>query len=162
MVSASGRVSPRVAVQALRLEVGKYRDRLIELDKRVRQCLHKGESKELSKVLADLKKTNQEWLAQQADAADHLSSKTGNLGTFEKMGGMLEEILLEQTAQIETTCSNIDHLDFESDLPAGCRRLIGETRKLIDMAHSLRDRMRNLCWPLFNRRTASPNSIKTF
>ncbi len=129
------------SVQVLRLEVGKYRDRLIELDKRVRQCLHSGESKELGGILADLKKTNQEWLAQQADAADHLSSKTGSLGSFEEMGGMLEETLLEQTAQIETTCSNIDHLDFESDLSAGCRRLIGETRKLIDLAHLLRDRM---------------------
>ncbi len=129
------------SVQVLRLEVGKYRDRLIELDKRIRGCLYNGESKELGGVLADLKKTNQEWLAQQADAADHLSSKTGNLGTFKELGGMLEETLLEQTAQIETTCSNIDHLDFESDLSAGCRRLIGETRKLIDLAHLLRDRM---------------------
>ncbi len=53
----------------------------------------------------------------------------------------MEDVLMEQAAQIETTCSNIDLLDFDSDMEIGCRRLITELRKLIDLAHSLRSQM---------------------
>ena len=57
------------------------------------------------------------------------------------MGGLLEDILLDQQAQIETTCSNIDVLDFSTEVTVGCKRLIIEISKLLDMAHILRDRM---------------------
>ena len=103
--------------------------------------MHDGGHQDLSAILTELKQANQDWLAQQQDAADHLAARSGSLGALEAMGVRLEETLLEQTAQIESTCKTIDQLDFQTDRQTGCRRLISETRKLIDLAHSLRDRM---------------------
>ncbi|MCH8923308.1 MAG: GGDEF domain-containing protein [Planctomycetes bacterium] len=129
------------AVEVLRLEVGKYRATMIEIDKRVRQCIDEPDDEVLTACLAELKATNEDWLGQQQNAVTHLEARQGKLGDFETVGSGLEDVLLDQAAQIETTCSNIDMLDFQTDLQAGCRRLITETRKLLDMAHTLRDRM---------------------
>jgi diguanylate cyclase (GGDEF)-like protein len=129
------------SVQVLRLEVGKYRDELIAIDRQVRECREQPEALLIKSLLAELKEVNEDWLKQQAEAADHLSSNTGNLGDLESMGAVLSNVLMDQAAQIETMCSNVDHLDFESDIPAGCTRLVTEIRKLIDLAHSLRDTM---------------------
>ncbi len=129
------------SVQVLRLEVGKYRELLITVDDRVRNCLRDPDEDEVAKLLEDLRTANQDWLKRQAEAAGHLSAKKDALGGFSKMGGLLEDILLEQQAQIETTCSNIDVLDFSTNLRAGCKRLIIEICKLLDMSHILRDRM---------------------
>jgi diguanylate cyclase (GGDEF)-like protein len=129
------------AVEVLRLEVGKYRAKLLTIDKQIRQCIDEPDDEVLTECLAQLKVTNEDWLAQQQHAVIHLEARQGKLGDFEAVGGGLEDVLLDQAAQIETTCSNIDMLDFKTDLGVGCRRLITETRKLLDMAHSLRDSM---------------------
>ena len=80
-------------------------------------------------------------MAKQSEAAGHLGSRRGDLGGFDDVGGGLEDVLLDQAAQIETTCNNIDVLDFDSDVTAGCNRLVIEICRLIDLAHNLRDRM---------------------
>lgn len=129
------------SVQVLKLEVGRYREELLRIDEDVRACAKSGVGGGVNNCLHELRDCNEAWLARQAEATKHLSSRQGGLGDFSDMGSALEDILLEQTAQIETTCSNIEHLDFVSDLADGCRRLSGEISKLVDMAHSLRDRM---------------------
>ena len=139
--SAQSNSFVEAAVHVLKLEVGRYRDELIRIDARVRQSLAAPDAAAIDECLVELKQCNVDWLARQQEAASHLSNQQGNLGEFSSMGTSLEETLLEQTAQIETTCSNIEHLDFASDPTAGCQRLIGEISKLLDMAHNLRDRM---------------------
>ncbi len=129
------------SVQVLRLEVGRYRDSLIAIDRRVRECRKQPEAELIKSLLVELKEVNEAWMEQQATASDHLSSRTGNMGELESTGSSLEQVLMNQAAQIETTCNNIDMLDFESDIPAGCTRLVTEVRKLIDLAHTLRDSM---------------------
>jgi diguanylate cyclase len=129
------------SIHVLKLEVGRYRDELIRIDARVRQCLATPDPAVIDECLVELKRCNVDWLARQEEAAVHLRDRKGNLGEFSSMGASLEETLLEQTAQIETTCSNIEQLDFGGDPAAGCQRLIGEAGRLLDMAHNLRDRM---------------------
>ncbi len=129
------------SIHVLKLEVGRYRDQLIGIDTRIRRCLAAPEAAEIEQCLADLKQCNVDWLARQGEAAGHLRNRQGNLGEFSTMGASLEETLLEQTAQIETTCNNVEQLDFSADPAAACERLITEMGKLLDMAHNLRDRM---------------------
>ena len=131
------------SVQVLRLEVGRYRDDLIAIDRRVRRCRENPDPELIKMLLVELKEVNEAWMGQQAEASDHLSSRVGGMGALESMGSSLENVLMDQAAQIETTCNNIDLMDFESDIPAGCTRLVTEIRKLIDLAHSLRDTMHN-------------------
>lgn len=132
------------SVHVLRLEVGRYRDYLIHVDGQVRACRLAPDAAVIHTCLAQLKQVNIDWLKKQGEATAHLQSRHANLGDMAALGGGLEDILLEQTAQIETTISNLDLLDFSSDVPAGCTRLIGEIRKLIDLAHNLRDGMQEV------------------
>ncbi|MEQ8791025.1 MAG: GGDEF domain-containing protein [Pirellulaceae bacterium] len=131
------------SVQVLRLEVGKYREALIGIEERVTACRLQPDAAALRVILEELRNVNADWLCKQAEAAGYLSEKRGGLGEFEKVGGRLEDVLLDQRAQIETTCSNISVLDFESDLSAGCGRLNTEIMRLLALAHSLRDRMQD-------------------
>jgi diguanylate cyclase (GGDEF)-like protein len=129
------------SVQVLQLEVGRYRGQLIEIDDRVRANLAHPVPDAIEQILADLRRVNQDWLARQADAAGNLVARKDSLGNFAMLAARLEAVLLHQAAQIETTCSNIDILDFKSDVAAGHKRLIFELCKLLDVAHGLRDRM---------------------
>lgn len=129
------------AIHVLKLEIGKYRDQLVKINLQVRDCPTNPEGPSIGELLFELKQLNEQWLEQQASAAEHFHSRSHNLGDFASLGGNLEIVLEEQAAQIETTCNNIDVLDFETDLKAGCRRLTLEICKLLDMAHSLRDQM---------------------
>ena len=131
------------SVHVLKLEVGRYRDQLIHVDGQVRQCRLSHEPERIVQCLATLKSANQEWLQRQAQACNHLHARKGNLTDFVELGASLEHVLMEQAAQIETTCSNIDLLDFRSDLSAGCWRLLQEIARLLDLCHGLRDRMQD-------------------
>ena len=121
--------------------MGRYRDSLIGIDRRVRRCRENPDLELIKALLIELKEVNEEWLDQQSDASEHLSSRSGGMGSLESMRSSLENVLMDQAAQIETTCNNIELMDFETDIPAGCTRLVTEIRKLIDLAHSLRDSM---------------------
>ena len=127
--------------EVLRLEVGLYRDKLIDIDLRVRKCSAEPTSETIRELLEELREVNDEWLKQQAVASHQLSVRSNELGEFEESGSRLEEVLMDQAAQIETTSSNIDMLEFDTDMKNGCRRLITEIRKLIDLAHDLRFQM---------------------
>ncbi len=129
------------SVQVLRLEVGKYRAHLMTIEQRARELQAAPDESQLVTLLDELKQLNEEWLSKQSDAANALSGKGGSLGDFDAMANLLEEILLDQAAQIETTCSNLALLDFKTDITAGCSRLIGEICLLVDLAHQLLDGM---------------------
>ncbi|HTN75573.1 MAG TPA: GGDEF domain-containing protein [Pirellulaceae bacterium] len=129
------------SVQVLRLEVGRYRERLVAVDDEIRSLEIPAPADRLAEIAANLCEINIDWLAKQADAASHLSSKRGNLGAFEEAGHELETVLLDQAAQIETTLSNLQALDFNGESEACRRKLVRELCRLIDLAHILRDRM---------------------
>lgn len=128
------------SVQVLRLEVGRYRERLLEIDARMRALGDMPSDEALRELVTELEQVNRDWLGKQAEAAGHLSSRRGNLGSFEEAGHALETTLMEQAAQIETTLSNLAALDV-SDLANANKKLTRELCRLVDLAHSLRDRM---------------------
>lgn len=126
------------SVQVLRLEVGRYRERLLEIDAKLRAS---SAAEELMLISAELVDVNRDWLNKQADAAGHLSERRGNLGAFEEAGHELETTLMEQAAQIETTLSNVGSLDIATDTETSHKKLLRELCRLVDLAHQLRDRM---------------------
>jgi len=128
------------SIQVLKLEVGKYRDELIRIEEQIR-LLAEGEQDKVDQLLTDLKNVNEDWMAKQSNASEHLSSRRGDLGDYEEVGGGLEDVLLDQQAQVETTCSNLECLDTAEDLSRGCIKIRQELCRLIDLAHLLRDAM---------------------
>ncbi len=129
------------SVQVLRLEVGKYRESLLDLEDQIREQSQAPVAEEMALLLEAVKTLNVQWLEKQSVAASCLTASKGDMGDLESTGNELEDILLEQSAQIETTCSNLEVLDFTSEVEAGCKRLLIEIGRLVDLAHSLRDGM---------------------
>jgi diguanylate cyclase (GGDEF)-like protein len=129
------------SIQVLRLEVGKYRELLVSIDQRVRQMVTTPDLEALQHCLLDLREANRQWLQKQNEATNHLQARKGKLGDYAQLGNQLEEVLLAQAAQIETSCTNIELLDLAADVAAGSRRMISETAKLLDQCHALRDAM---------------------
>lgn len=129
------------AAEVLRLEVGKYREQLVRLDTAIRDISASGDYSSLEERVQQIKELNEEWLETQTGALNHLTDRQDNLGDNAVVGAALEDVLLDQSAQIETTISNIKMLDPASDPEGSCTRLITESARLVDLAHALRDRM---------------------
>ncbi len=130
------------AVHVFRLELGRYRDELIAVDLKARNSGDDPEQAAMEECLAELKQSNESYLARQAGAASHLGDKTGGeLGEMSAVAQELTTVLMDQGAQIETTVNNIAILDFSSDRAEGCHRLTVEITKLLDTCHSVRDEM---------------------
>lgn len=127
------------SIQVFKLEIGRYRDELIAVDDYVRACLDDPDVETISRCVEALKRANEDYLERQGSATDYLSNRQDSLGELAEIGQQLEDVLMDQAAQIETTVSNLDVLDFESNIGAGCRRLILEICKLLDSTHLLRD-----------------------
>jgi diguanylate cyclase (GGDEF)-like protein len=132
------------SVQVLRLEVGKYRERLVNIDGDVRQCLRAPNPAKLQAAVTQLRAVNSEWMDRQAEAASYLMERKKSLGELAPLGDTLDQVLQSQAEQIETTCSNIDMFNFQASPMIGARRLVIEMRKLVDLAHTLRDCMQEL------------------
>lgn len=128
-------------VHVLRLEVGHYRDQLIALERALREAAQLADPETIEPCLNDLRATNRQWLEKQSEATAHLRARRDRLGELTAVGRRLESILLQQQAQIETTCNNLDYLDFLSAPALGGARLLREIARLIDLAHALRDHM---------------------
>lgn len=131
------------SAEVLRLEVGKYRDALIEIDNQLRAMDDSPDSGLLEVITVELEDLNRDWLNKQAEAASTLDSNQDALGEYSDIGGSLNMVLMEQAAQIETTISNIEQFDLSSDPADGRRRLLQEISRLIDLAHDLRDKMQD-------------------
>lgn len=129
------------AAQVLRLEVGRYRNSLIEIENRLRDLWYQPTEDALQEICDELDALNSGWLETQEVAADHLNDNQNNVGPYAEVANRLSEVLLSQTAQIETTISNLRNLDLSFDLDNHCRKLVLEICRLIDLAHDLRDKM---------------------
>lgn len=128
------------SVHVLRLEIGRYRERIVSIDDQLRG-LESVDAATLEAIAAEITEVNEEWMAKQAEAVEHLSSRRGTLGEFEQAGQELESVLLEQRAQIETTICNLKLLDIAANIDESRKRLTREVLRLVDLAHLLRDRM---------------------
>jgi diguanylate cyclase (GGDEF)-like protein len=129
------------SVYVLKLEVGSYRHDLANIDTNVRNCLKSPDAQKLQDSVEQLKQVNDNWRSRQQEATQYLSAQKRSMGDMSPLGERLEEVLVNQTAQIDTTSGNIEMFDFQSSPIIGARRLIIEIRKLVDLAHTLRDCM---------------------
>jgi diguanylate cyclase (GGDEF)-like protein len=132
------------SVKVLRMEVGKYREQLVNIDSEVRRCIGSPSSDRLQAALGKLREVTSEWMDQQAETANYLLERRKNLGDLVAVRDRLDEVLQTQADQIEATCGNLEMFDFEASPVIGARRLAIEVRKLVDLAHVLRDCMHEL------------------
>lgn len=132
----------------LRLEIGAYREQLVQLDTRVRKFDRDAASgiipasalaTEINALAAELLQTNSQWQQQQVHAANHLRANLQELGDLAAMGEELDQALQAQTSQLETTANNLAKLSQPDG--ADSRRLLIEIAALLHHCHLLRDAM---------------------
>jgi hypothetical protein len=78
--------------------------------------------------VAELQGICQPYLERLNQAAEQLSGQ---------LGGEVQELVLEQAAQLETTLSNLQYMDFESGASAAMGRLSQEAGNTLSMARKL-------------------------
>ncbi len=71
-------------------------------------------------------------------ASEQILSDAEEQGGGSPADDALQDILLEQEAQLETTLSNLQHMDFDSGLSAAIQRVLSETNKNLVTAHKLK------------------------
>ncbi len=123
----------------LRLPLGRYRRGLLEVDDALRACQQAGSPAALEECCEVLRQENTAWLQEQAAATLRLQQRSGSLGDVELLATRLEEVLLGQRAQIESTAASLSRIDRSQ--PAHVHDLLDEVIGLLDTCHALRDKM---------------------
>jgi len=127
------------SVLKLNIAMMKSGARATQLDTRLRACRGRSDLETIRKCHDDLMEDCQMYLAEQSEAAAQFRNRIGELGELAALGEEIETANLEQTAQIESTLSNLRHMDFESDLESANLRLLEEIKNLRIARHRLRD-----------------------
>ena len=130
-----------VETSVLKLNIAMMRSgaRATEIDTRLRQARGQLDAGIIQRCLDELIADCEIYLAEQREAAQQLRDRIGELGELASLGEEIEMANMQQAAQIETTLSNLRHLDFQNDLEGAATRLLGEIHRLRVARHKLRD-----------------------
>jgi len=130
-----------VETSILRLNVAMMKSgaRATEIDTRLREVLGRADAGTIQRSLDELKTDCELYLAEHSDAAARLHNRINELGELRKLGEQVETANMEQVSQIETTLSNLSHMDFRSDPETAAMRLLTEIGHLRLARHKLRD-----------------------
>jgi diguanylate cyclase (GGDEF)-like protein len=148
------------AAHALRLEVCRYREQLIAADTRGRALTEAADASGLNHLAAELRRINADWLQKQATAAQMLSQRTGTFGDDESAAVSLEQVLLDQAAELKSLNTNLEAFNALAEADGGGKYLLDQVATLVDQAHALRDRMLDLLATML-RTTKSLEQIST-
>jgi len=127
------------SILKLNIAMIKSGNRATEIDTRLRACRGKSDKETIQECYDRLKEDCESYLNEQAEAAAKFSDRIGEMGELAEMGADIEMGNLEQSAQVETTLSNLQHMDFDSDLEIANQRLLAEIHNLRMARHKMRD-----------------------
>lgn len=122
-----------------RLKVGRYREQLLAAEGRARASLASGNAPALQVLVSDLATIHEDWLQRQSAAAAMLKQRNGRLGEYEETAQALEQLMLDQAAQIREVSAVLAGLHFETDIETSGKQMLARLSMLIDSAHRLRD-----------------------
>jgi diguanylate cyclase (GGDEF)-like protein len=127
------------SVLKLNIAMMKSSARATRIDTRLREDAAQSNPMTIQACVADIREDCEAYLAEQSEAAASLHDRLGEMGELATLGEDIEMTNLEQAAQIETTLSNLHHMDFQSDLGAANVRLRDELHRLRNVRDKLRD-----------------------
>ncbi len=132
------------AAQVLRLEIGRYREQLLGIETRCRSLLAAADAPGLKLLAEDLSALNQHWHESQRAAASLFTQRAGRMGEHEASAQALEQVLLDQAAQIQAANVLLAGLNFSSDAENSGKQMLEQLATLLAAAHALRDHMLDL------------------
>ena len=118
------------SILKLNIAMMKSGARSTEIDTTLRAIRGNSDSATIQSCLAELTLDCETYLAEQAETSERFSERVSELGELAALGEEIEMANLEQSAQIETTVSNLRTMDFETDLEAANDRLLEEIKNL--------------------------------
>ena len=127
------------SILKLNIAMIKSGKRATEIDSRLRGVRGSSDVETIRRCVADLLEDCRTYLVEQNEAAEKFRNRIAELGELRALGEEVEMANLEQSAQIETTISNLEHLEFEANLEAANDRLLAELNHLRVARHRLRD-----------------------
>ena len=113
--------------------------RVTEIDTRLRNVRGQSDDETIRDCWSKLLEDCETYLVEQTEAAEKFSDRIGELGELASLGEQIEFANMNQASQIETTVSNLKHMDFDTDLEAANLRLLEEISNLSAARHQLRD-----------------------
>lgn len=130
-----------VETSILRLNIAMMKSgaRSTEIDTLLRAVQGNSDRQTIKDCWRKLKEDCESYLAEQSEAAQRFAGRIGELGELARLGEEIEFANMNQASQIETTVSNLVHMDFETDLEAANNRLLEEIANLRVARHQLRD-----------------------
>lgn len=113
--------------------------RIAEIESRLRASRGCGDSKIISKALADLEQDCVRSLDEQREVADGFRDRIAELGDLSALAEEIEINQLEMAAQLETTLGNLRQIEVGPDLEAAHQCLLDQIRNLRVVQHRMRD-----------------------
>jgi len=128
-----------IAVDDLFDCVANFGTKLIEADEQLRQCAASPDLGTIESLLRKIEATARNFAESRDSAQQRIADLTRSDLAWE---GINNEIFVAdqmQDAEIKAICQEIAGFDYESDLAAGCRRIVGRTHRLLNSNDVLRD-----------------------
>ncbi|MDR2114930.1 MAG: diguanylate cyclase [Planctomycetaceae bacterium] len=128
-----------VALMKLNIAMKKSGQFASELDWRIRSFRSEMTLEDVKQFLEELKDDCRNYLESQASITEQMKQRLDEFGVLKNLAEEIDYANMEQSAQIETTLSNLDHLDLTDKAEEGATRLIKELANLRLVRHRLRD-----------------------
>lgn len=110
-----------------------------ELDWRIRSSWEDLTNEDVKQFLGELKDDCRNYLDSQAEITQQMLERLDEFGELKYLAEEVDYANMEQSAQIETTLSNLDHLVLTGKPQEGATRLLKELGSLRIARHRLRD-----------------------
>lgn len=136
--NAEFRTFVEASAHVLRLEVGAYREDLLDIEDLIRSGIAKNNPDSVRDAVQELVTLNDEWVSRQVDAARIMAEKQEEAGSHTRWGVGLENRLRAQSSTIQEVCARIASVDLVND-EEGSGKIIGDLGHLVRLAHELRD-----------------------
>lgn len=138
-LGAIGPSPHQVSVMAIQEEVKRYSEALMELSDQLRLPPEDGNGDWFEERRHSLRSTNDEYLKSRNLAYEAFESLSREVDHYPAICDSLGEMMTLQASKIGEANQALDAYRFQGDLSDGCRRMLGETSKLTDLNHQMRD-----------------------
>jgi diguanylate cyclase (GGDEF)-like protein len=119
--------------------VDQYHLQLTRLDDTLRDCTSAPDAATVHSCVKSLRQANHDYRGARDKAHQTFEDVYGQQEAFQDMVEELQAVVSRQDAQIDETENVIRDLDYQSDPGRGCRKVVHETSKLLQVNHHLRD-----------------------
>ena len=120
-------------------EVDQYHQQLRQLDGALRDCTLAPDAATVHSCADSLREANNNYRTSREKVHQAFQEVYQPQDAFQSINEHLQAIVARQDAQIDETDGVIRSLDYEADPERGCRQVVQETSKLLEVNHDLRD-----------------------